>query len=247
MAKKPTTAPTTAPTTTTTTTTAPTTAPTTTATTAPTTTATSPFDALTAALTSKPAEVNPSGFSAYELGTTEARCLNDVREAWDRVIDAAHKAFEKTPEGFSAFMASMRSEEQTAGWMSARPESVTEKKWRDTFNLNTRCAGIAFWHGLPWTTGLDKQEPRLAYPGQKASAAKKAVQPGEKAAMPDAEPAPDMAPMTGPQSSADVRAFVEGYAKTLTAYLNKHMALADLPTRDVVQHFAAAVAKLPKP
>jgi hypothetical protein len=232
MAKKPTT------TTTTTTATA------TTATTAP----ASPFDALTAALTSKPATPAPiPEFSAYELGTTEARCLNDVRMAWDRVIDAAHRVFEKTPEGFSAFVASMRSEEQTAGWMSTRPDNVAEKKWRDVFNLNTRCAGIAFWHGLPWNTGLDKQEPRLAYPGQKASAAKKAVQPGEKATS-DATP---MRLETAPSTTALVgsnkwyRDLLAECLGILTDALNSHMKDIDLPTREAVQHFARAVAKLP--
>lgn len=100
----------------------------------------------------------------------------------------------------------------------------------------------AFYHGVPWSASL-KNDPAFKLPWVKAKPgrAPKASKPANVSSAAPAEPV-----NLGTATTAEVRAFVEGYAKTLTAYLNKHMASADLATRDVVQHFAAAVAKLPK-
>lgn len=100
----------------------------------------------------------------------------------------------------------------------------------------------AFYHGVPWSASL-KNDPAFKLPWVKAKPgrAPKAGKPANVSSEAPAEPV-----NLGTATTAEVRAFVEGYAKTLTAYLNKHMAAADLATRDVVQHFAAAVAKLPK-
>ena len=102
-----------------------------------------------------------------------------------------------------------------------------------------RGAERAFFHGIPWTPSTFKK-PELALPWSKPRGPKGPAKPATTAA-PSAAPAPDMST----QSTEEIRAFIQGQARTLLAYLNKHLANADLQTRDVVQHFANAAAKLP--
>ena len=113
-----------------------------------------------------------------------------------------------------------------------------------TVNEYANGAMRAFFHGVPWSASL-KNDPAFKLPWVKAKPGRAPKAPKAASANVSSE-APTEPVNLGTATTAEVRAFVEGYAKTLTAYLNKHMAAADLATRDVVQHFAAAVAKLPK-
>lgn len=106
-----------------------------------------------------------------------------------------------------------------------------------TFAEYGRGAERAFFHGVPWSASL-KNNPDMGLPWSKPRGPKGKAKPAS--AKPEADEAPDM----GTASTEDIRKFVQGYAKTLEAYLNKHMANADLQTRDVVQHFTRAVSKI---
>ena len=110
------------------------------------------------------------------------------------------------------------------------------KTWGDY----ARGAERAFFHGVPWTPGTFKK-PELALPWSKPRGPKAPAKPATTA--PAAPAAPDM----GTQSTEEIRAFIQGQARTLLAYLNKHLANADLNTRDVVQQFARAAEKIPAP
>lgn len=112
-----------------------------------------------------------------------------------------------------------------------------------TLNEYGNGAMRAFYHGVPWSASL-KNDPAFKLPWVKAKPGR-APKSGKPANISSEDKAPAEPVNLGTASTAEVRAFVEGYAKTLTAYLNKHMASADLATRDVVQHFAQAVARLP--
>jgi hypothetical protein len=165
-----------------------------------------------------------------------------VRALLMQYLDACRTAgVPKDEAGIKGMQAEMLGCQTVVDWVAAGWAPANLAAW-------CRCATRAYYHGLPDVMSGYALDDKLKFPWSpkrtKASKPGKA-KPANKAPT-DMPPAPDMAPLTGPQSAADVRAFIEGYAKTLTAYLNKHMALADLPTRDVVQHFAQAVAKLPK-
>ena len=165
-----------------------------------------------------------------------------VRALLMQYVDACREAgVPKDEDGIKGMQAEMLGCQTVVDWVAAGWSPTNLRAW-------VACATRAYFHGLPDVKSSYALDDKLKFPWSpkrtKASKSGKA-KPANKAPT-DMPAAPDMAPLTGPQSSADVRAFVEGYAKTLTAYLNKHMALADLPTRDVVQHFAQAVAKLPK-
>lgn len=109
-----------------------------------------------------------------------------------------------------------------------------------TFQEYARGAERAFFHGVPWSASL-KNNPDMGLPWSKPRGPKGKAKP--TAAKPETDGA-DEAPDMGTASAEDIRKFVTGYAKTLESYLNKHMKNADLQTRDVVQHFTRAVAKL---
>ena len=109
-----------------------------------------------------------------------------------------------------------------------------------TFSEYARGAERAFFHGVPWSASL-KNNPDMGLPWSKPRGPKGKSKP--TAAKPETDVATD-APDMGTASAEDIRKFVQGYAKTLESYLNKHMKNADLQTRDVVQHFTRAVAKL---
>ncbi len=106
-----------------------------------------------------------------------------------------------------------------------------------TFTEYARGAERAFFHGVPWSASL-KNNPDMGLPWSKPRGPKGKAKPD--AAKPETDEAPDM----GTASAEDIKKFVQGYARTLESYLNKHMKNADLQTRDVVQHFTRAVAKL---
>jgi len=108
-----------------------------------------------------------------------------------------------------------------------------------TFTEYARGAERAFFHGVPWSASL-KNDPAKGLPWSKPRGPKGKAKPA--AAPAGMQDAPDL----GTASTEDIRKFVQGYAKTLEAYLNKHVKNADLQTRDVVTHFVNAVAKLPK-
>jgi hypothetical protein len=164
-----------------------------------------------------------------------------VRALLMQYVDACREAgVPKDEAGIKGMQSEMLGCQTVVDWVAAGWSPTNLRAW-------VACATRAYFHGLPDVKSSYALDPKLKFPWAKASKGGKAKAKAAIKAPTDMPPAPDMAPLTGPQSSADVRAFVEGYAKTLTAYLNKHMALADLPTRDVVQHFAAAVAKLPTP
>lgn len=110
-----------------------------------------------------------------------------------------------------------------------------------TFAEYARGAERAFFHGVPWSASL-KNNPDMGLPWSKPRGPKGKAKPTAAKPETEAEDAPDM----GTASAEDIRKFVQGYAKTLEAYLNKHMKNADLATRDVVQHFTRAVSKLPE-
>ena len=108
-----------------------------------------------------------------------------------------------------------------------------------TFSEYARGAERAFFHGVPWSASL-KNNPDMGLPWSKPRGPKGKAKPAATAKPEADEAAPDM----GTASAEDIRKFVQGYARTLESYLNKHMKSADLQTRDVVQHFTRAVAKL---
>ena len=100
----------------------------------------------------------------------------------------------------------------------------------------------AFFHGVPWSASL-KNDPSFKLPWVKAKPgrAPKAGKPANVSNAAPAEPTPK-----APNDAREVRAHVQKVANELSHYLQAHFKRADLATRDVVQHFAAAVAKLPK-
>lgn len=154
--------------------------------------------------------------------------------AMNGFIDAARKAGIKADEATCKALAVEVSGCQTV--VDAVASGLFEAK---TFQEYAQGAQRAFFHGVPWTASL-KNDPAMALPWSKR--AKTGAKPAAGKAPSEAmAPAPDM----GTQSTEEIRAFVQGQARTLLAYLNKHLANADLPTRDVVQHFAQAAAKLP--
>ena len=111
-----------------------------------------------------------------------------------------------------------------------------------TFSEYARGAERAFFHGVPWSASL-KNNPEMGLPWSKPRGPKE--KPATTAATATtATTATPEAPDMGTASTEEIRKFVQGYAKTLESYLNKHMVNADLQTRDAVQHFVRAVAKL---
>lgn len=99
----------------------------------------------------------------------------------------------------------------------------------------------AFYHGVPWSASL-KNDPAFKLPWMKAKPGR-APKPGKPANVgketQQVAPAP-----AAPASQDEVRAHVQKVANELGHYIMAHFKHADLQTRDVVQHFTAAVAKL---
>lgn len=99
----------------------------------------------------------------------------------------------------------------------------------------------AFFHGVPWSASL-KNDPAFKLPWVKAKpgrAPKAKPAANVSSASQQVTPAP-----AAPTSQDEVRAHVQKVANELGRYIMAHFKHADLQTRDVVQHFTAAVAKL---
>lgn len=186
-------------------------------------------------------------FESHAAKIIKARALADKAES--KFSDALHGAVNAYIDAARA--ASIKPDETSCAALGAELrgcQAVVDSIAAGLFEAKTwgdyaRGAERAFFHGIPWTPSTFKK-PELALPwskprGPKAGAKTEAKTTGAKTL----PAAPDM----GTQSTEEIRAFIQGQARTLLAYLNKHLANADLPTRDVVQHFAAACAKLPTP
>lgn len=98
----------------------------------------------------------------------------------------------------------------------------------------------AFYHGVPWSASL-KNDPAFKLPWVKAKPGR-APKSGKPSA--NVSSAAQQAAPAAPASQDEVRAHVQKVANELGHYIMAHFKHADLQTRDVVQHFTAAVAKL---
>lgn len=182
-------------------------------------------------------------FESHAAKIIKARAVADKAES--KFSDALHGAVNAYIDAARA--ANIKPDETSCAALGAELkgcQAVVDSIAAGLFESKTwgdyaRGAERAFFHGVPWTPSTFKK-PELALPWSKPRGPKAAGKPAAAAA-PSAAPAPDM----GTQSTEEIRAFIQGQARTLLAYLNKHLANADLPTRDVVQHFANAAAKLP--
>ena len=181
-------------------------------------------------------------FEKHAAQIIKARAAADKAES--KFSDALHAAVNAFIDAARA--ASIKADEASCAALGAEIkgcQAVVDSIAAGMFESKTwgdyaRGAERAFFHGIPWTPSTFKK-PELALPWSKPRGPKGPAKPATTA--PSAAPAPDM----GTQSTEEIRAFIQGQARTLLAYLNKHLANADLQTRDVVQHFAAACAKLP--
>ena len=183
-------------------------------------------------------------FESHAAKIIKARALADKAES--KFSDALHGAVNAYIDAARA--ANIKPDETSCAALGAELkgcQAVVDSIAAGLFEAKTwgdyaRGAERAFFHGVPWTPSTFKK-PELALPWSKPRGPKGPTKPATTA--PSAAPAPDM----GTQSTEEIRAFIQGQARTLLAYLNKHLANADLPTRDVVQHFARACEKLPTP
>lgn len=165
----------------------------------------------------------------------EAKFSDALHNAVNSFIDAARAANIKPDEASCAALgAEIKGCQAVVDSIAAG--LFESKTWGDY----ARGAERAFFHGVPWTPSTFKK-PELAVPWSKPRGPKAPAKPASAA--PSLPAAPDM----GTQSTEEIRAFVQGQARTLLAYLNKHLSNADLNTRDVVQQFARAAEKLPAP
>jgi hypothetical protein len=163
----------------------------------------------------------------------EAKFSDVVSASINAFIDAVRKAGIEPDEKSCKALAVELSGCQTV--VDAIASGLFEAK---TFSEYARGAERAFFHGVPWSASL-KNDPAKGLPWSKPRGPKGKAKPATTAAAALPE-APDM----GTASTDEIRKFVQGYAKTLESYLNKHLKNADLQTRDAVQHFVRAVAKL---
>ena len=174
--------------------------------------------------------------AAVAAGRAQQKASEVLHASVNSFLDAA-RAAGITPD--EASCAALAEEIKTCAAIKGAIEiELFEKKTWDDY---ARGAQRAFFHGVPWAPGTFK-DASLALPWSKPRGPKGPAKPTTTAA-PSVPAAPDM----GTQSTEEIRAFIQGQARTLLAYLNKHLANADLPTRDVVQHFARACEKLPTP
>ena len=162
----------------------------------------------------------------------ESKFTDTVNAAINAYIDSIRAAGVKPDEASCKALAVELSGCQTV--VDSVASGLFEAK---TFSEYARGAERAFFHGVPWSASL-KNDPAKALPWSKPRGPKGKAKP--ETAKPEAPEAPDM----GTASTEQIRAFVQGYAKTLESYMNKHLKNADLQTRDVVDHFVKAVAKL---
>ena len=136
---------------------------------------------------------------------------------------------------------------------------VIPTEQRNTFRAYASGMVYAWVHGVPWTSTITQQGLGLPWSdtAKKSSAAKTSAAKSAKPRGRAAGKATGARPKTGnpasanvsseaPNDAREVRAHVQKVANELSHYLQAHIIHADLATRDVVQHFAAAVAKLPK-
>ena len=183
-------------------------------------------------------------FEKHASAIIKARALADKAES--KFSDALHGAVNAYIDAARA--AGIKPNEASCAALGAELkgcQSVVDSIAAGLFEAKTwgdyaRGAERAFFHGTPWTPSTFKK-PELALPWSKPRGPKAAGKPASAA--PSAAPAPDM----GTQSTEEIRSFVQGQARTLLAYLNKHLANADLQTRDCVQQFARAAEKIPAP
>ena len=183
-------------------------------------------------------------FESHAAAIIKARALADKAEGKhadtlnagvNAFIDAARAAGIKPNEASCAALGAELKGCQAV--VDAVAAGLYESK---TWIEYARGAERAFFHGVPWTPSTFKK-PELALPWSKPRGPKAPAKPATTA--PAAPAAPDM----GTQSTEEIRAFIQGQARTLLAYLNKHLSNADLQTREVVQHFARAAEKIPAP
>lgn len=173
--------------------------------------------------------------AAVAAGRAQQKASEVLHASVNSFLDAARAAGIKPDEASCGALA-----EEIKGCPAIKGAIEIELFEKKTWGDYARGAERAFFHGVPWTPGTFK-DASLALPWSKPRGPKAPAKPATTT--PSLPAASDM----GTQSTEEIRAFVQGQARTLMAYLNKHLRNADLQTRDVVQQFARAAEKIPAP